>query len=148
MLRKILPVLAVSIALAMFAGCACAGTTVTPTPSPTAKPVATPDMTTSPSVAPSTSPDNSPATGEGTGTETTTISNFKEGTEVKDTDVPELKQAIEDKYPDAEIVSIKHAMQDNQQVYAAVIKTNGTEQTVYILPDGTLMNETSATPKQ
>ena len=46
-------------------------------------------MTTSPSVAP-TSPDNSPAAGEGTGTETTTIPNFKEGTEVKDTDVPEL----------------------------------------------------------
>lgn len=147
MLRKILPVLAVSIALAMFAGCACAGTAVTPSPSPSAKPVATPEITTSPSTAPSTSPENSPATGEGTGT-TTTIPNFKEGTEVKDTDVPKLKQAIEDKYPDAEIVSIKHAMQNNQQVYAAVVKTNGKEQTVYVLPDGTLMNETSATPKQ
>lgn len=148
MLKKILPVLAVSIALAMFAGCACAGTAVTPTPSPTAKPVATPEMTTSPSVSPSTEPNTSPATGEGTGTGTTTIPNFKEGTEVKDTDAPEVKQAVEDKYPNAEIVSIKHAMQDNQQVYAVVVKTNGTEQTVYVLPDGTLMNETSATPKQ
>ena len=145
MLRKILPVLAVSIALAMFAGCSCAGTTVTPSPSPSAKPVATPEITTSPSTAPSTSPENSPATGEGT---ETTIPNFKEGTEVKATDVPKVKQAIEDKYPGAEIVSIKHAMQNNQQVYAAVVKTNGQEQTVYVLPDGTLMNETSATPKQ
>lgn len=152
MFKRMLPVLAAALALTILCGCACDGGTATATPSPTLTPTETPMASASASpdagtqspalpgalTEPSSSPDAS-ATGEAA-----TIPDFKEGTEVKDTDVPKVTQAIKEQYPNAEVVSIKHAMQSNQQAYAVVITTSGTERTVYVLPDGTMADDASA----
>ena len=69
------------------------------------------------------------------------IPDFMEGTDVQATDVPEITRAIQEKYPNGEIVSIRHAMMTEQQVYAVVVKTSGTEKTVYVQPDGTVLEE-------
>ena len=154
MFKRMLPVLAAALALTILCGCACDGGMAAATPSPTLTPTETPMATTSPDAGtqspaqpdaltqPSGSPDAN-ATGEAS-----TIPDFQEGTEVKDTDVPKVTQAIKEQFPNAEIVSIKHAMQSNQQTYAVVIATSGTERTVYVLPDGTMAGDASATPNQ
>lgn len=154
MFKKMLPLLAVMMILTIICGCACGTGTAQPTPTPTARPTETPLSSTSPDavmepsaspdagIGPSMSPDVN-ATGE-----SATIPNFSEGTEVQETDVPKVSQAVKEQYPNAEIVSIKHATQTDKQVYAVVIKTSGTERTVYVQPDGTLADGATASPAQ
>ncbi len=149
-------------ALAMIvslAGCACSGT-VAPTPTPSLAPVATPtaeiiepspdimtspdamnspDAQKSPDASASTSPDTNGNPAGGTGG--TSIKDFKEGTEVKEADVPEIASAVKAKYENAKIKSIKHAMRENKQVYEVEITSGSTTQTVYVQPDGTVMEK-------
>lgn len=163
-MRKILTgIVALTIAL-MLTGCACAGTVGTATPSPTAKatnspaaggmasaqPSASAGMTTSPdaSASPggasaSTSPEASASPGGGSGE---TIPNFTEGKEVEASDAPKVKEAVEKKYPGAEIKSIKHQTQDGKQGYVVTVKVAGSEKTVFVTPDGTLSEGASSTP--
>ena len=129
----------VALALALTAvGCACAGTGTLTSPSPavSVKPVTTPMATTgtTPGTAASPGTQASPGTSASPGASAGgTIENFKEGTEVKASDVPEVQQAITAKYPDATINSIKHAFIDNAQVYAGGDqKRHETHPTVYV----------------
>ena len=169
MLKRIVLIVAMLMLSAALVGCSCSATATTPSPAPTstmsanagASPSAEgnlggqtspspdisigPDLGTSPDV--STSPDAGTGTGTGSGaggTGTgTTIPNFKEGTEVKESEVPEVKKAIEAQFAGAQIQSIKHATVDGAQVYAVEIKTGGTTQTVHVKPDGSFAQKAS-----
>lgn len=147
MLKKIGLFAVALVLIASLTGCSCNGS-ATPTPTPTLNPTTTPMateeiITPGPDTSPNaeTSPDamTSPGTDTGTGT----IENFKEGTEIQETDVPEIKKAIEQKYENAKIKSIKHATKDSQQVYAVEISSGSTTQTVYVSPDGTILDTKS-----
>lgn len=149
-MKKLLPVvLTVLWIVALAAGCACSGT-ATPTPTPTVKPTETPVTATMepvPSQQPDVSPDTSGAPNASALPDAgATIPNFQENTEVKAEDVPEIKKAVEEKYPNAAIKSIKHALKDNQQLYAVEITTGGTTETVYVLPNGTMYEATTPNP--
>lgn len=147
MLKRIFFVIAASLLVLGAVGCACNGGTVSPSPTASMRPVSTPMAAEqSPDAGLSASPDtsSSPDAGAGTGTGGGTggsavIPNFTEGTDVKAEDVPEIKSAIEAKYSGATIKSIKHAMQQTQQVYAVEIEQNGKTQTIYVQPDGTIL---------
>ena len=171
MLKRIVLIVAMLMLSAALVGCSCSATATTPSPAPTstisanvgASPSAEgnqggpmsqspdssigPDLGTSPNV--STSPDAGTGSGTGTGSGAggtgtgTTIPNFKEGTEVKESEVPEVKKAIEAQYAGAQIQSIKHATVDGAQVYAVEIKTGGTTQTVHVKPDGSFAQKAS-----
>lgn len=83
-------------------------------------------------------------TGTGTGTDSAggtgaSINNFSEGTEVQTGDAPQVESAIKSKYENATIQTIKHATRNNEQVYAVEIKSGTTTQTVYVRPDGTVL---------
>ena len=67
------------------------------------------------------------------------------GKEVEADTVPEIVEAIRARFENGEINTIKHATQDGRQVYAVEIRTGATAETVYVLPDGTLL-ENAATP--
>ena len=73
------------------------------------------------------------------------IPDFAEGKEVEADTVPEIVEAIRARFENGEINTIKHATQDGRQVYAVEIRTGATAETVYVLPDGTLL-ESAATP--
>lgn len=150
-MKKILTVFAVLLLLANVAGCSCNGN-INPTPTPMAtrspsaggSPSASGGLTDpmqQPSGSPSSEPSTSPDAG---GTGSTAIPEFKEGTEVEISELPEVKKAVEDKYPGAAIKTVKHAMQSNLQVYAVEITVSGNEQTVYVRPDGTLLDSASS----
>ena len=96
-------------------------------------PSASADLGSSPDL--SSSPGAGGAGGAGSGS----IPDFKEGTEVEEDNVPEIVKAVQDEYDGAKIVSIKHAMQENLQVYAVEIEMQGSTQTVYVQADGTLL---------
>lgn len=118
---------------------AAAGCTPTPTPTPSTKPSLLPDLT--PGVSPSALPDN---TG---GTAGATIPNFAEGTVVNESDVPDIKAALQAQYPGATITGIKHGLQGTQQAYAVeYTAADGTTGMAYILPDGTILPATAASP--
>lgn len=78
------------------------------------------------------------ATG-GAGASTASIENFREGTEMQEADVPQIASAVKAKYENATIKSIKHAMRENKQVYEVEVASGSTTQTVYVQPDGTVM---------
>lgn len=148
MFKKTLLVLVSAALLFAAVGCQCApAATPSPSPStspsimPTNEPVvsAMPEQSNAPNLSASPGLSASPA-----GNAEATIPNFKEGTEVKEKDVPEVKKAVVEKYKDAKIVSIKHAMQENRQVYAVEIELKGKKQTVYVAADGTLVEESTA----
>lgn len=145
MFKKLLLVFVSAVLLLSAFGCACMNTT-TPTPSvsPTATlmPTSEPSPTT-PAVL-SASPDLSASPGIGDEI-MEGIENFVEGTEVKEDEVPEVVSAIEKDYSGAKIVSIKHAMQQNQQVYAVEIEQDGKTKAIYVKPDGTVLNDAGNT---
>lgn len=168
-MRNIWIVLAALLLVAGMAGCACSGTVGTASPSPTGKvtgsptaggmqsPSSSPDMlspeaSTSPDANASSSPDanasSSPdANASSSPDANASIPNFTEGKEVDVKDVPKVKEAVEQQAAGAEILSVKHAKKDSQQVYAVTIKLSGKEQTLYVLPDGSLMSDAATTPK-
>ena len=142
MFKKTLLVLVSAALLLAAVGCQCAPA-ATPSPSPSTSPSIMPTNEPVVSAMPeqSASPDLSASPA---GNAEATIPNFKEGTEVKEKDVPEVKKAVVEKYKDAKIVSIKHAMQENRQVYAVEIELKGKKQTVYVAADGMLVEESTA----
>lgn len=134
--------------VAVLAGCACSGTTV---PSPTASlaPVATPtveviqpspDTLTTPDMAnnPDAAAANTPGAAQGN---TVAITNFKEGTQVMEADVPQVVSAIKAKYENAKIKTLKHAMHEDKQAYEVDIESGSTTKTIYVLPDGTVIEK-------
>lgn len=139
MFRKLLVVFVSAVLLLTAVGCACMNTT-TPTPSPTATLI----PTTVPSPAVTDMPTLSASPGIGSEM-MQGIENFMEGTEVKEDEIPEVISAVKKQHEGAKIVSIKHAMQQNMQVYAVEIEVNGKTQTVYAKPDGTLLDGSGAT---
>lgn len=150
MLKKIMPTLAICLMLMIFGGCACGETGMMATPAPTMQPTTTPETSPETSAMPDMASPNPtigvPGTENGTDGNmdsglSAIIPDFMEGTDVQATDVPEITRAIQEKYPNGEIVSIRHAMMTEQQVYAVVVKTSGTEKTVYVQPDGTVLEE-------
>ena len=146
MMKKIISACVV-LALALTAvGCACRGAVVAPSPTLSAKPVTTPQATggaMTPGMAETPGAQTSP--GEATSPDLGgTIENFKEGTEVKVEDAPDVKKAITDKYPNATISKITHALVKNAQVYAVEIKDGTTSRTVYVKPDGTILETTGS----
>lgn len=151
MYKKCLLVLAAMLLAAAMIGCQCSGNVTTPSPSPvttTMQPIASaspglsssPDLSASPDVSGSPGPDVSPDANGGAAT----IPDFTEGKEVKEDEVPEIVKAIKERFANGEIQSIKHAMQDDQQVYAVEVKTGSTTETVYVRPDGTLLENAGA----
>ncbi|MEG1525528.1 MAG: hypothetical protein RR297_08515 [Clostridia bacterium] len=142
MFKKIVLFAAVLAMIASLSGCSC-GATATPTPTPSLKPVATtaPMVETTPEVVISPEASKSPEAMATPGASAGKIENFKEGTEVKAADVPEVKKAIEKKYEKAQIKTIKHAMQNGEQVYAVEITTGTTTETVYVSANGTIMDK-------
>lgn len=144
MKRTLCMVLALLLLAAMIGGC-----TTTPTPTPTANPL------------PAQTPlGSSPALtddmgGNGTGGNTSvpggpglTIQDFAEGTEVAESDVPDIKSALQEKYEGASISRITHGLQGTQQVYVVeYTDQDGKVQTAYIAPDGTFItnDETNGT---
>ncbi|GEM_PF-3251994 len=142
MYKTVISVCVVLMLALTMAGCACKGTATT-TPTPTVKPVATPmtsagvtpGLATTPGAAASPGASVSPGTSGA-------IPNFSEGTEVNASDVPNVQQAITAKYPNATITSIKHALVNSQQVYAVEIKDGTNTETVYVQPDGTIVEKT------
>ena len=138
-------IVCIGIALLLLAA---AGCTPTPAPSPTANPAASPSIALSPaaSAMPSALPDTTGGTGTGgnaggTGTDNggagTTIPNYAEGTEVKEADVPEITQALQEKYEGAKVTRITQGMQGTQQVYVVEYTTqDGKKETAYIAPGG------------
>lgn len=139
-MKKLLFVFAAALLLIGVVGCACNnGTTNTTTPSPTmTQAVSTPMLSTEPDMSPDamTSPDAN-------NSEDMMIPNFAAGTEVKPEDIPEIKKAIEDKYQNATISKIVHAEQDGRKVYEVTLTTAGKTETIYVLPDGTMLPETT-----
>lgn len=161
-MRKILTGF-VALTMALFlCGCACTGTVGTATPSPTGKATTSPAGTMGPSGTAggaqspegsmgsgSQSPEasTSPDAGGAAGGESASIPGFEEGKKVDVTQAPKVKETIEKQFAGAEIVSIKHALQNAKQVYAVTYKVSGNEKTVYIAPDGTLVEgSTSSSP--
>lgn len=138
MLKRIIFVVVASLLVLGAFGCACTARTVTPTPSPSMRPESTPETglnspaAQSPDAATGTSPDAN-----------TTIENFSEGTEVKVEEIPAIKTAIETKYTGAVIKTVKHATKDGKQVYEVQYDLNGKTETVYVMPDGTIVTETT-----
>ncbi len=125
----------------------------TPTPAPSNTPSLLPDLT------PDVSPDipGGPGTtadvgGNGTGgnaggTAGATIPDFAEGTVVNESDVPDIKAALMAQYPGATISGIKHGLQGTQQAYVVeYTAADGTTGMAYILPDGTILPATAASP--
>lgn len=148
MYKKCLLVLAAMLLAAAMIGCQCSGNVTTPSPGPTTTGnvpsilpslSASPDLSASPGL--STSPDLSTSPGVSTSPDggSATIPDFTAGKEVDEKEVPEIVEAIREQFKDGEIKSIKHATQDEKQVYAVEVKTGSTTQTVYVLPDGTLL---------
>ena len=125
-----------------------AGCTPRPAPSNTASPL--PDLTpgVSPGISPSALPNDAGGTGTGGntgGTAGTTIPNFAEGTVVQESDVPDIKAALQEKFPGSTITSIKHGMQGTQQAYVVEYTTaEGAASTAYILPNGMFAPEGAA----
>ena len=127
---------------------AAAGCTPTPTPMPSTTPSLLPDLT--PGVSPSALPDNTGGNatgGNAGGTAGATIPDFAEGTVVNESDVPDIKAALQAQYPGATITGIKHGLQGTQQAYAVeYTAADGTTGMAYILPDGTILPATAASP--
>ena len=142
--------------VAVLAGCACSATTV---PSPTASlaPVATPTveviqpspdtlttpgMDNNPDAAAGSNPDaaavNTPGAVQGSAV---SITNFKEGTQVMEADVPQVISAIKAKYENVKIKTLKHAMHEDKQAYEVDIESGSTTKTIYVLPDGTVIEK-------
>ncbi len=121
-----------------------AGCTPTPAPSNTASPL--PDLT--PDMTPAASPDDTGGTGtggNGGGTAGVTIPDFAEGTVVEESDLPDIKSALQTQYPGATISRITHGLQGTQQAYAVeYTMADGTTGTAYILPDGTILPDAAA----
>ena len=149
MYKKGMLVFAAVLLAAAIVGCQCNGNMTNPSPRPlqTARPTATmspdvstsPDLSASPGVSGSPNPDTSP-----NGTDAAVIPDFEEGKEVEADTVPEIVDAIKAEFANGEIQSIKHATQDDRQVYAVEIKTGSTSEIVYVLPDGTLVESSAA----
>jgi len=143
MFRKCLLVFVSAALLLAAVGCQCAGTTTpaSPSPSATIMPTSAPEPTAN--AAASASPDLSASPGLSEGIEAL-IPDFMEGTEVKEDEIPDVVNAVQEKHKDAKILSIKHAMQQNMQVYAVEIEADGKTETVYVKPDGTLLEQDAA----
>ena len=123
-----------------------AGCTPTPAPSNTASPL--PSMV--PEISPSALPDDAGGTGTGGnagGTDGLTIPNYAEGTVVEESEVPDIKAALQEKYPGATISRITHGMQGTQQAYVVEYTAqDGTTGTAYVLPNGTFAPDAATTP--
>ena len=144
MYKKCLLVLAAMLLAAAMIGCQCSGNVTTPSPAPTgAVPSMQPALSASPGLSASpnlsASPDISASPNASPDGGSATIPDFTAGKEVDEKEVPEIVEAVREQFKDGEIKSIKHAMQDEKQVYAVEIKTGSTTETVYVLPDGTLL---------
>ncbi len=98
-----------------------------------------PDLNTSPGALTSPGLDTTPGSGGGT---EATIPNFKEGTEVDEADVPEIKAALQEQYEGAKISRITHVTHSGMQVYSVEYTgQDGKVKTVYIKPGGGFIAE-------
>jgi hypothetical protein len=77
----------------------------------------------------------------------TGIPDFKEGTTVAETDVAELVTAFKAKYPSHTISGIKHALFENEQVYAIdYTDSAGKADVAYYRPSGTWVEMETVSP--
>ena len=162
MLRKIMLFAAAILLIASLTGCSCSGGAAAPTPTPSRAPTAnmtpmaetSPDAAISPDAMISPDPSATPGSGDGGatggpagtsagGTGTGVIENFQEGTEISVDDAPAVKKAVEEKYTNAEIKSVKHALADGQQVYEVQIVSGGSDKTLYVTSDGRITEKTA-----
>lgn len=72
------------------------------------------------------------------------ITGFEEGKLIPEADIPEIVNAVMDKYPGATIKSIVHATYDTQQVYRVTLENAETNE-VYVTAKGDILGPT-ATP--
>lgn len=172
-MRKLISI-SLALVLLLAVGTGCARNRVTPTP--TAQPIATtrPATTSGTDLGGTGTAGNAGTAGNGTTNDTTgksgtvgsagsagngttggtagnitTIPNFKEGTVVQVSDVPDIKSALQERYEGATISTIKHGLQNNAHVYVVeYTMQNGTKQTAYITPGGEFMDvgATTKTP--
>ncbi|HWR24154.1 MAG TPA: hypothetical protein VN366_11830 [Feifaniaceae bacterium] len=132
----------IGLVLLLVAAAGCAPTTP-PANTPSLLPDLTPDVSPDIPGGPGTTAD---VGGNGTGGNAgAMIPDFAEGTVVNESDVPDIKAALQAQYPGAAITSIKHGMQGTQQAYVVEYTAEGGETgTAYILPDGTILPDTAA----
>lgn len=149
--RKCFIAFAAALLAALTVGCQCSGniSVNTPSPKPTVAATtpgvmnsATPDLQASPDASVSPGLPGSPGPLASPGQDAV-IPDFSEGKEVKADEVPEVVDALKEQYDNGEIGTIKHATQDGRQVYAVEIKTGSTTEIVYVLPDGTLLQNST-----
>ena len=152
MLKKIVLIAASLALLVSIAGCACT-TTAAPTPTPTMQPTAaaTPMAEMTPEMEPSPDMGTTPGGADGeagaavtpgaNGTQAGTIQDFKEGKEVKQEEAPQVMAAIKEKYENATVKSIKHATYESRQVYEVELTSGTVTKTVYVQPDGTIIEK-------
>lgn len=82
------------------------------------------------------------------------IKDFAEGAVVDIANVPDIVKAVTDKYDDATVTGITHAMHLDKQVYKVTYTdSNGVSHTVYVSPDGKDITEAvepemSASPEE
>lgn len=70
------------------------------------------------------------------------IENFAEGTVENIEDLPDIVKAITDKFQDATVTGITHAMHLNEQVYEVKFTDDkGVTRTAYVSPDGKTVTE-------
>lgn len=121
-------------------------------PNPTVIPEVTPIIT--PSASPiTTMPQETPDDTGGAitpGTDaSTTIPNFKEGTEVNVSDLPDIKSALQEKYEGATISKITHSLQSDRQLYRIdYTDQGGKEAFLYMMPDGQIVTIDAANPAE
>lgn len=157
-MKKTLLISVIVLVIALAVGCACA---VQPSPSPSPGTAASPGLGTSPGIgtspdtgispglgtSPGMSPGTSPGNGNGTDTGEAGIPGFAAGTEIEIETVPDIKAAVDEKYPDANILSVVYAMYQDEQVYkVSLTQEDGQVLDVNVRPDGTFIDETGQTP--
>jgi len=68
------------------------------------------------------------------------IDGFEEGKLITETDVPAIAKVVKEKYKDAQIAGITHAMRDGRQTYCVVVRTQNEEALkIYVAADGSIV---------
>lgn len=155
--------LSLVLCMALMAGCMAEEEKTSPTPTPNANNSATPvpGTATPDALTPgSPAPNGNNAIGGNTGDNNTMgdknstgldpagivqdIDGFEEGKIITQTDVPAITQVVKEKYKDAQIAGITHAMRDGRQTYCVVVRTADEQSLkIFVAADGTIVDTES-----